>query len=92
MAADEAEAAILALTAARGPEKSICPTEAARALAPEAWRRRLPDVRAAAVRLAKAGRIQITRHGKAVDPDDFKGVYRLKAAGCVEGSDADEPQ
>lgn len=72
------EQAILDLTAARGPAKSICPTEAARLMDPEDWRRRLPAVRAAAVALAKAGRIEITRKGKPVDPNDFKGVYRLR--------------
>ena len=34
-------------------------------------------VRRAAVRLAHAGRIVIFRKGRPVDPDDFKGVYRL---------------
>jgi Protein of unknown function (DUF3253) len=29
------------------------------------------------VRLAKEGRIIITRKGRAVDPDEFRGVYRL---------------
>jgi hypothetical protein len=34
-------------------------------------------VRRTAVRLAHEGRIVIYRKGKPVDPDDFKGVYRL---------------
>ena len=29
------------------------------------------------VGLARSGRIVITCNGKPVDPDDFKGVYRL---------------
>jgi hypothetical protein len=76
-----AEEAILTLVAARGVEKSICPTEAARALDEGAWRRRLPEVRRAAIALAKAGRIAILRKGKPANPDDFKGVYRLRALG-----------
>lgn len=76
------EEAILELTAARGPEKSICPTEAARlAGGEERWRSVLGEVRKAAIRLALAGRIVITRKGRPVDPQDFKGVYRLRAAG-----------
>ena len=75
MTADEA---ILALTAARGAGSSICPSEAARALDPEQWRRRMGDVRGAAVRLAKEGRIVILRKGKPVDPENFKGVIRLR--------------
>lgn len=73
--------AILALLALRGPEKTICPTEAARLYAgAERWRSVLGEVRKAAVRLALAGRIVITRKGKPVDPADFRGVYRLRAA------------
>ncbi len=82
MSADEA---ILALTAARGAGKSICPSEAARALDAEHWRRLMPQVRAAAVRLAKTGRIVILRKGKPVDPDAFKGVYRLALPRDAEG-------
>ena len=66
------------LLAARDPGKSICPSEVARALDAQEWRRLLPQVKATAVGLARAGRLQITRHGKAVDPDAFKGVYRLR--------------
>jgi hypothetical protein len=77
---EEIEAAILALTAARGAEKSICPTDAAKALhAGPDWQRLLPEVRAAAVRLADGGQVVITRKGKPVDPKDFKGVYRIRA-------------
>jgi hypothetical protein len=72
------EAEILRLTAERGPEGSICPSEAARAVTPE-WRQKLTAVRRAAVRLAQAGRIDILRKGKPVDPGgDIKGVIRLR--------------
>ncbi len=73
-----AEEAILALVAARGAASSICPSEAARALDAEHWRKHMGEVRAVAVRLAKAGRIVILRKGKPVDPDAFKGVIRLR--------------
>ncbi|MGO8739660.1 DUF3253 domain-containing protein [Rhodoblastus sp.] len=74
---------ILALCAALGPGKSICPTDAARAFAHAreeddlAWRGHLHQVRARAVALARAGRLVILRKGKPADPDDFRGVYRL---------------
>lgn len=67
-----------ALLSAREPGKTICPSEVARALDLTDWRRLLPQVRATAVGLARAGRLEITRHGKAVDPNAFKGVYRLR--------------
>lgn len=70
--------AIVALTTARGPGKTIAPEDAAKAISPEHFVRVLKDVRAEAVRLHKAGTVLIYRKGKPVeDPDTFKGVYRL---------------
>jgi hypothetical protein len=74
---DPIEAAILELVEKRGPGKSICPSEAARAVYPADWRGRMRQVRSAAVHLARHGDITILRKGKPVDPDDFRGVYRL---------------
>ena len=45
---------------------------------PDLWRRYLNAVRQQAIHLARAGRIEILRKGKPVDPNDFKGVYRLR--------------
>lgn len=84
IAPERIEAAILDLTTARGRGKTICPSEAARALAgdrPEAWSRLMTQVRSVAVRMMKDGRIVITRKGRPVDPDDFKGVYRIAIVG-----------
>ncbi len=72
------ESAIFDLLARRDAGKSICPTDAARAADPEGWRRLLPQVRATAVGLARQGRLVITRHNRPVDPNAFKGVYRLR--------------
>ena len=72
------EDAIFALLAEREPGKSISPEEAARAVDAEGWRRLLPQVRAAAVGLARQGRLVVTRHGRPADPDALKGVYRLR--------------
>jgi hypothetical protein len=82
--------AILLLTQARGAGKTICPTEAAQAVSPLNWRKLLPEVRAQAVRLALAGQIVITRKGKPVDPEDFKGVYRLGRTADGEPNAAEE--
>jgi hypothetical protein len=41
------------------------------------WHLLMPAVRRIALKLALDGRIVITRKGRPVDPDDFKGVYRL---------------
>lgn len=80
--ADPAET-IVRLCVERGVGKTICPTEAARAMADAtggdelAWREWLPKVRASAVKLAHEGRIVIYRKGNPVDPDNFRGVIRL---------------
>ena len=76
------EAEIIRLTGERGPDSSICPSEVARAMNPE-WRQLLSAVRRAAVRLSKAGRIDILRKGQPVTGDAVRGVIRLriKAAG-----------
>jgi hypothetical protein len=74
---------ILALCAEAGPARTICPTDAAKAFAQArgedalGWRSHLQEVRRAAVRLAREGRLVIYRKGKPVDPEDFRGVYRL---------------
>ncbi|MCW2316990.1 Protein of unknown function [Rhodoblastus acidophilus] len=74
---------ILDLCRAIGPEKSICPTDAAKAFAEKrgedelGWRNHLTDVRRKAVALALEGRLVIYRKGKPVDPENFRGVYRL---------------
>ncbi len=75
--------ALLALCAEAGPQRTICPTDAAKAYAAArgedslGWRSHLQDVRRTAVKLAHEGRLVIYRKGKPVDPDDFRGVYRL---------------
>ena len=77
MAAD-VESAIFDLLAAKPMGKSVSPEEVARAVEPEGWRRLLSHVRGTAVGLARDGRLVITRHGKPADPEDFKGVWRMK--------------
>ena len=72
------EDAILRLLGEREPGHTICPSEAARAADPEDWRRLMPQVRATAVGLARRGRLVITRKGRPADPENFKGVYRLR--------------
>lgn len=71
--------AVLSLTAARGPEKSICPSEAARAVAPDAWRALMPLTRDVAATLATQGLIVVTQRGRAVDPLAVGGPIRLRA-------------
>ena len=79
---DPIEAAIFELLAKADPKnvggKSIEPSDVAKHLQPEQWQRMLPKVRATALGLMRQGKLTITKKGKAVDPDDFKGVPRLR--------------
>lgn len=76
------EAEILRLLHERGAGKTICPSEAARAMAggdsEEAWRPLMEPARAAARRLVARGSIVITQSGTVVDPSTAKGPIRLR--------------
>ncbi len=79
--AEALEAEILRQTTERGTDKSICPSEVARALAADeaTWRRLMGPIRAAAIRLARSGQVEILRKGKPVDPTaEIRGVIRLR--------------
>ena len=74
---------ILRLAAARGSDKTICPSEVARELRgsdEKAWRLLMKPIRREAVALADEGRVTIRRKGRAVDPHDFRGIYRIAVA------------
>lgn len=77
---DALETELLRIAASRGPDRTACPSEAARAIGgdhPDGWGPLMTPVRKIAVRLANEGRLVITRKGKPVDPNDFRGVYRI---------------
>lgn len=75
------ETTIRTLLAERGDTgKTICPSEVARAIVgkdEKEWRQLMKPVRAVAVSLTKSGSLIIKRKGKPVDPDNFKGIYRI---------------
>ena len=83
---DPIETAIFDLLTPLAPGKSISPEQAARAADPEGWHRWLSRVRTVSVGLAREGRLVITRHGKPADPNQFKGVYRLRLPLPTNGS------
>jgi hypothetical protein len=75
------EQAILRLLAERGAGKTICPSEAARAVGGEdkaAWEPLMEPARAAARRLVAEGKIVITQGGRVVDGSTAKGPIRLR--------------
>ncbi|MEA2192272.1 MAG: hypothetical protein QOI73_2393 [Solirubrobacteraceae bacterium] len=75
-----AERAILALLAQREAGKTICPSDAARALGgDDGFRPLMALVRAAARALVAEGRIEVTQRGRRVDLDEARGAIRLRA-------------
>jgi hypothetical protein len=71
------EAAIQQLLAARAADASLCPSEAARLVAPDNWRPLMEPARQAARRLHAQGLLTITQGGRPVDPSTARGPIRL---------------
>ncbi|QEC47694.1 DUF3253 domain-containing protein [Baekduia soli] len=72
-------AAIGDLLDRRAPGATICPSEAARALAgDEGFRPLMDDVRRVAAALAADGELEVTQDGEAVDPAAARGPIRLR--------------
>lgn len=65
------------LATERGPEKTFCPSEAARRLDPSHWRSLMDPVRKEATHLVKAGHLRCTQRGQEVDPETAPGALRF---------------
>lgn len=74
------EEAIDSLLDQRAGGATICPSEAARAVGGGDWRPLMEPARAAARRMAAAGRIEVVQKGRVVDPSTAKGPIRLRRA------------
>lgn len=74
----ELEERIRELLYARSADSSICPSDVARAIAPDEWRPLMEPVRQAARRLVEAGEVEITQRGAVVDPDSVRGPIRIR--------------
>jgi hypothetical protein len=74
------EGAIGSLLDARAPTATICPSEAARSVAPEGWRDLMEPARMAARRLVDRGQVEIVAGGRVVDPSTAKGPIRIRRA------------
>jgi hypothetical protein len=79
------EEAIRTLLAARALSSTICPSDAARAVSPDAWRELMEPARRAARRMVEAGEVDITQGGSVVDdPYRVKGPIRIRRRPPVE--------
>ena len=75
------EQAILDLLARRARGKTICPSEAARAVASDdRWRDLMEQARQAARRLVARDQIVMSQKGRVVDPSRARGPVRLRLA------------
>jgi hypothetical protein len=66
-----------------GQDKTICPSEAAKAVggleSRRDWEGLMEPARAAARRLVAAGKVVVTQHGQVVDAFTAKGAIRLRS-------------
>lgn len=72
-----ATATIHALLDARGPDKTICPSDVARVIGGSGWRSRMTLVRELAVELAGHGVLCLRQRGKKIDPTSLRGPIRI---------------
>jgi hypothetical protein len=71
-------ATILIVASNRGPQKSTCPSEIARMLFPDDWRKHMKDVVDVAIDLHNQGKVVITQKGIPIDVNHIKGPVRIK--------------
>lgn len=74
------EDSILELLARRRRGLSICPSEVARALAPDDWRPLMSAIREAADRLAARGAVEVVQRGLPVIATTARGPIRIRRA------------
>ncbi|KQX75553.1 hypothetical protein ASD10_10415 [Aeromicrobium sp. Root472D3] len=72
------ERRVLEMLASRARTSTICPSDVARAVAPDDWRPLMEPVRRAARRLVDRGEVEITQKGSVVDPSTAKGPIRIR--------------
>jgi hypothetical protein len=75
---NEVADAIIAMAAERGGDKTICPSEVARALFAPNWRKHMEQVRDIAITLQQQGKVSIMQKGVPVDIKNIKGPIRIK--------------
>ena len=78
-------AVVLALAGHRAPDRTICPSDAARAVGGDAWRSAMDPVREVVRELARAGEVEVTQRGMVLDPNvGWRGPVRIRALRAVD--------
>lgn len=82
------EAAVLALARHRGPDKTICPSDAARAVGGDGWRDDMDLARDVVRQLAGDGLVDVLQKGEPLPADaPWKGPIRVRSSSSgVEGA------
>jgi hypothetical protein len=64
----------------RAPDRTICPSDVARAVGGDGWRSTMEPVRDVVRELARAGEVEVTQRGAVLDPDgEWRGPVRIRA-------------
>lgn len=69
---------IIELSTERGKDKTICPSEVARKLWPNDWRKYMEEIRKTAFALRDAGKITITQKGNKLIGNEAVGPIRIQ--------------
>jgi hypothetical protein len=73
------DATVLALSTHRSPDKTICPSDAARTIGGDDWRGLMPLVRERLRALAQQGLIDVLQRGEPVNANDvWRGPIRAR--------------
>jgi hypothetical protein len=72
------EETIRGLLEARDPGKTICPSDAARAIDDDGFRALMDPVRRVARDMVARGELEVTQSGRVVDIDTARGAIRLR--------------
>lgn len=78
---------IVRLLDRRDPASSICPSEVARALWAEDWRRHMDDMRAVTTQLVETGVVRATQGSGDVDPMEARGPIRVRRGPRFDGEE-----
>ena len=69
---------ILSVANQRGPEKTTCPSEIARMVFPDDWRKHMKGVVDVAIDLNNQGKVVITQKGIPIDVNHIKGPIQIR--------------
>jgi hypothetical protein len=73
-------ATVRTLAGHRAPDRTICPSDVARAVGGDGWRSAMEPVRDVVRDLARAGEVEVTQRGAVLDPDgEWRGPVRIRA-------------